>query len=71
MTIKRSSEPASALDLIGTMFIGLKLTKLIDWDWYSVLAPLWIPFLLQCTASLTVLIVLLVRNRRPARNRRR
>ena len=29
--------------LLGLMFIGLKLTGHIDWSWWWVLAPLWIP----------------------------
>ena len=32
-----------ALTLI---FITLKLTNVIDWSWWWVLAPLWIPFAL-------------------------
>lgn len=32
--------------LLGLIFIGLKLTKHIDWPWPLVLAPIWGPFLL-------------------------
>lgn len=28
--------------LLATAFIVLKLTKVIDWSWWWVLAPLWI-----------------------------
>lgn len=31
------------LGLLGIMFIGLKLTGYIDWNWVWVLAPIWIP----------------------------
>lgn len=34
---------ASFLDLLLILFIGLKLTNQIDWSWYAVFAPLWIP----------------------------
>ena len=27
--------------LLGTLFIALKLTAVIDWSWLWVLAPLW------------------------------
>lgn len=31
------------LELLTVLFIGLKLTHHIDWDWWIVLAPLWLP----------------------------
>lgn len=27
--------------LLGVLFIGLKLTHVIDWSWWWVTAPLW------------------------------
>lgn len=32
------------LGLLAVLFIGLKLTEYIDWSWWWVLSPLWIPF---------------------------
>ncbi len=32
--------------LLLLTFIILKLTKYIDWDWWWVLSPLWIPILI-------------------------
>lgn len=29
--------------LLAVLFIGLKLTDNIDWSWWWVLSPLWIP----------------------------
>ena len=29
--------------LLTVLFVGLKLTNYIDWSWWWVLAPLWIP----------------------------
>jgi len=29
--------------LLLTLFIGLKLGHVIDWSWWWVLSPLWIP----------------------------
>lgn len=37
--------------LLGVLFIGLKLTHTINWSWWWVLAPFWIP------AAITVLVV--------------
>jgi hypothetical protein len=36
----------SFADLLGLLFVGLKLTGHIDWSWLWVLAPFWITFLL-------------------------
>jgi hypothetical protein len=30
--------------LLAILFIGLKLGGVIDWSWWWVLSPLWIPF---------------------------
>lgn len=40
------------LGLLGILFIGLKLTGYIDWSWWLVLLPLYIPLAI-------VLVVLL------------
>lgn len=31
---------------MGVLFIGLKLTGHIDWSWWWVLAPFWVPWAL-------------------------
>lgn len=28
------------------LFVGLKLTNFIDWSWWWVLSPLWLPFVI-------------------------
>ena len=30
--------------LLGVLFVALKLTGHIDWSWFWVLSPFWIPF---------------------------
>jgi uncharacterized membrane protein len=30
--------------LLGVAFVVLKLTHVIDWSWWWVLAPFWVPF---------------------------
>lgn len=39
--------------LLTIVFVVLKLTNVIDWSWWWVLAPIWIPFLI---ALLLILI---------------
>lgn len=41
--------------LLAIVFITLKLTNYIDWSWWWVLAPLWIPF----TLAIVLILVLL------------
>jgi hypothetical protein len=36
--------------LLLILFIGLKLTNHIDWSWWWVLSPLWIPFIIAVFA---------------------
>lgn len=31
--------------LLTVLFIGLKLTGWIDWSWWWVLSPIWLPFI--------------------------
>lgn len=33
-------------DVLGIVFIVLKLLGVIDWSWWWVLAPIWIPVVL-------------------------
>lgn len=32
--------------LLTILFVGLKLTNHIDWSWWWVLSPMWIPIVL-------------------------
>lgn len=41
--------------LLTVLFVGLKLTEVIDWSWWWVLAPLWVP-----TACLLTFIIVLL-----------
>lgn len=38
-----SSGGIGFLGMLAILFIGLKLGRVIDWDWPWVLAPLWMP----------------------------
>lgn len=49
-----------SLNLTGVLlvvFIILKLTNNIDWSWWWVLSPLWIPFAFMLGLSLIVIII--------------
>ena len=36
--------------LLLVLFVGLKLAGVIDWSWWWVMAPLWIPALIAVAA---------------------
>lgn len=42
------------------LFIGLKLTNYITWDWVWVLSPLWVPFTLMI--GILILLKILVKS---------
>ena len=44
-----NDKQSGGIGFLGTlqiMFIGLKLTDLIDWHWWWVVSPLWVSFIL-------------------------
>lgn len=43
---------ASFVELLQLVFIVLKLTKVIEWSWWWVLAPTWMPWVLFIFAIL-------------------
>ena len=43
MSEKTTSGGISFCGLLTIVFIALKLTGFIDWSWWWVLAPIWIP----------------------------
>ena len=42
--------------LLAIVFIALKLTNFIDWSWWWVLSPIWVPTIFW----LLIIIVLLI-----------
>jgi len=38
-----SSSGIGFIGLLAVLFISLKLTDYIDWSWWWVLSPIWIP----------------------------
>ena len=57
---------SSLSTLLVVLFIGLKLGKVIDWSWWWVLSPIWLPFVLIGAAWVIVAFFgwLLFRNNR-------
>lgn len=58
MSVNVSSSSRSGgigfLGMLTILFIALKLTKVIAWSWWWVLAPLWIP------AAIAIFILILM-----------
>jgi hypothetical protein len=53
-------QPSGGLGLPGFVFIVflvMKLTHYIDWSWWWVTAPLWIPFIVVIIAAFIILAV--------------
>lgn len=38
--------------LLTVLFIGLKLTDYIDWSWWLVLSPMWLPIVVVLVVAL-------------------
>lgn len=57
------SETGGGIGFIGLLtivFITLKLLDKIDWSWWWVLSPVWIPILITIIVLLIMVIVYLV-----------
>ena len=48
------------LGALTILFIALKLTNVIDWSWWWVLTPLWIPVAVVLGIIVIVAIVVLI-----------
>lgn len=42
--------------MVAVVFIVLKLTDVIDWSWWLVLSPLWVPWLVAFVTFLPIVI---------------
>lgn len=54
---KKNFEPKGGIslgDLLTVLFIGLRLCNVIDWSWWWVLAPFWIPAVLLLILNLLI-----------------
>lgn len=46
--------------LIGVLFVALKLTHVIDWSWWLVLAPFWVPLALLVVIGVGIFCSVLI-----------
>jgi hypothetical protein len=58
MQKESSSRGISFMGLLTVLFIGLKLSNIIDWGWGWVLAPIWVgPSILLIIGIIALIIV--------------
>lgn len=57
--------------LLLVAFIVLKLTGVIAWSWWWVLAPAWIPLAIAALAFLVVFVILTIANNAKTASQRR
>lgn len=58
MSDNRTNRGMSALSVLALIFFVLKVTGLIDWSWWWVLSPIWIPFMVYILAILIIVIAI-------------
>ena len=57
MSKESSSSGISFMGMLTILFTALKLTNYIDWSWWWVLSPMWLPlFVLLISAGLISVI---------------
>lgn len=59
MKTSEAATGVSFLQLLTVLFIGLKLGNVINWSWWWVLAPLWIPVGIALVVLMVALFVIL------------
>lgn len=57
MSDTSSSNGIGFCGLLTILFIGLKLTGVIQWSWWAVLSPLWIPFWLMGVVIIVIIVI--------------
>jgi hypothetical protein len=62
VTVQRRVGPGF-LGLLTLLFVGLKLTGNIDWSWWWVLSPLWLPTAIMLAFVALVFVLLLIGGR--------
>jgi hypothetical protein len=60
-TTTTSSGGIGFFGLLTVLFIGLKLTHYIEWSWWWVFSPLWLPFLLVLVVYLIGIAVIILK----------
>lgn len=65
---KEKQVGVSFLGLLTVLFVGLKLTGVINWSWLWVTGSLWIPFIVSLTILTVVGIVVYIKKHIKNRN---
>ena len=60
MDVQTSNSGIGFAGLLTVLFIGLKLTNVIDWSWLWVLSPLWIGFVVMGSILFVLGVIALV-----------
>lgn len=60
MSKSKTKDSSLFTSLLAVLFIGLKLTGYIDWSWWWVLSPLWIPLAIVLLVLAVVGVIKLV-----------
>ena len=47
--------------LLAIVFITLKLIGIINWSWFWVLSPIWIPFAIWLVIIVVILVCVLIK----------
>ena len=50
------------LEMLFLLFLGLKLADKIDWSWWWVFAPIWMPLVIVGIAIIGMVIYLILTN---------
>tara|TARA_R100001510_G_C7448186_1_gene74322 strand:+ start:195 stop:407 length:213 start_codon:yes stop_codon:yes gene_type:complete len=46
--------------IVLLVFIVLKLTDQIDWSWWWVLSPIWLPFIIGTSIGILIAVIFIV-----------
>ena len=63
MNNSETTSGLSILTILGLIFVTLKLTNYIDWSWWWVTSPLWIPLSLMVAIGGLGVTVMTIINR--------
>jgi hypothetical protein len=64
MSTSTTSSGIGCMGVILIMLIGFKLTDVIDWSWWWVLAPIWIQFVIFMVLAVIWLILKFIEDRK-------
>ncbi len=60
MASNKSSNGIGLTGILFIVFLVLKLTNNIDWSWWWVTSPLWIPAAIFISLVLTILAIIII-----------